>query len=106
MLSMRFTEKCRPMSRSISIQPSVVSHSALSVMIASFGPSPKVRNFEKTVLMLALLASISSSVSILRDSSRPDGSPTMVVPPPISAMALLPVRWSQCSIMICTSEPA
>ena len=29
----------------------------------------------------------------------------MVVPPPISATGLPPVCCSQCSIMICTSEP-
>ena len=55
--------------------------------------------------MPALLASIASTVSSLRLSSLPDGSPTMVVPPPISATGLPPVSCSQCSIMICTSEP-
>ena len=29
----------------------------------------------------------------------------MVVPPPIKAMGLPPVFCSQCSIMICSSEP-
>ena len=43
--------------------------------------------------------------SSLRLSSLPEGSPTMVVPPPISAIGLPPVCCSQCSIMICTSEP-
>jgi hypothetical protein len=33
-------------------------------------------------------------------NSRPDGSPTRVVPPPISATGLPPVACSQCSIMI------
>ena len=55
--------------------------------------------------MPALLASIASTVSSLRLSSLPDGSPTIVVPPPISATGLPPVSCSQCSIMICTSEP-
>ena len=103
--SMRFTEKWRPTSRSISIQFSVVSHSALSMVMASRGPSPKLRKRENTLKMPRLLDWISSTVRMRRVSSRPDGSPTIVVPPPISAIALFPVCWSQCSIMICTSEP-
>ena len=55
--------------------------------------------------MLFLLASISSIVSSLRLSSRPEGSPTRVVPPPISAIGLLPVCCSQYSIMIWISDP-
>ena len=46
-----------------------------------------------------------SSVSTLRLSSLPDGSPTRVVPPPISAIGRWPVCCSQCSIMIGSSEP-
>ena len=56
---------------------------------------------EKTVLMLSLLASICSTVRSLRLSSLPEGSPTRVVPPPISVIGLpAPVFCSQCSIMI------
>ena len=49
--------------------------------------------------MLALLASICSTGRIVRVSSLPEGSPTRVVPPPISTIGLLPVCCSQCSIM-------
>ena len=41
------------------------------------------------------LWSMSSRVSILRISVLPDGSPIMVVPPPISAIGLLPAIWSR-----------
>ena len=64
-------------------------------MIASVLPAPKRSTLAKTVLMLALLASISSTVRSGRDSSLPEGSPTMVVPPPISVIGLLPVCCSQ-----------
>jgi hypothetical protein len=47
-----------------------------------------------------LLASISSTVRNARDSSLPEGSPTMVVPPPISVIGLLPLCCSQYSIII------
>jgi hypothetical protein len=40
------------------------------------------------------------SVSSFRASSLPDGSPTRVVPPPISAIGLWPVFCIQRSIMI------
>ena len=55
--------------------------------------------------MPALFASIASTVRSLRLSSLPDGSPTLVVPPPIRATGLPPVSCSQWSIMIWTSEP-
>ena len=76
------------------------SQSALLTMTASVGPSPNVRNWPNTRLMLAMLAAICSSVSILRLSSRPVGSPILVVPPPIRTTGLWPVRWSRRSIMI------
>ena len=50
--------------------------------------------------MPALLASISSIERIWRVSSLPEGSPTRVVPPPISTMGLPPACCSQRSIMI------
>ncbi|MEA2940728.1 MAG: tyrosyl-tRNA synthetase [Bradyrhizobium sp.] len=103
--SKRMTEKCRPRSRSISIQFSLVSHSALSGMTASDLPSPNFRNRENTCLMPSLLRSISSIDRILRVSSLPEGSPTRVVPPPISAIGLLPVCCSQYRHMIWTIEP-
>ncbi len=43
---------------------------------------------------------MSAAVSILRLSSLPEGSPTLVVPPPISTIGLWPVFWSRRSIMI------
>ena len=46
-----------------------------------------------------------SSVRSLRLSSLPDGSPTRVVPPPISAIGRWPVCCIQYSIMIGSSEP-
>ena len=52
-----------------------------------------------------LVGSDLSNVSSLRLSSLPDGSPTIVVPPPISATGLPPVSCSQCSIMIPTRLP-
>ncbi len=48
---------------------------------------------------------IISSVRMRRLSSLPDGSPTRVVPPPISAIGRWPVCCSQYSIMIGSSEP-
>ncbi len=48
---------------------------------------------------------MSSSVRILRLSSLPEGSPTRVVPPPISAIGRCPVCCIQYSIMIGNSEP-
>ncbi len=48
---------------------------------------------------------MSSSVRMRRLSSLPEGSPTRVVPPPISAIGRWPVCCIQCSIMIGSSEP-
>ncbi len=48
---------------------------------------------------------MSSSVRSRRLSSLPEGSPTRVVPPPISAIGRPPVCCSQYSIMIWISEP-
>jgi hypothetical protein len=56
--------------------------------------------------MPSMLDAMSASLSSLRDSSLPDGSPTFVVPPPIKVIGLLPVCCSQCSIMIGSIEPA
>ena len=53
-------------------------------------PSEKSMNFSICFLKQAALWAISSLVSILRISVRPEGSPIMVVPPPIRAMGLLP----------------
>jgi hypothetical protein len=72
---------------------------------ASAGPSPKPRNRSKTCRIEAMLAAISWSLSSRRVSSLPEGSPTLVVPPPISTIGLWPVRCSQRSSMIETSEP-
>ena len=79
------------------------SQSALLTITASVGPSPKVEVVaRRRCLMLAMLASICSGVSSWRVSSRPEGSPTLVVPPPISAIGLWPVFCHQRSIMICS----
>ena len=75
-------------------------------MRASVAPSPKLRNLVNTWRMPSRLWAICSTESILRDSSLNDGSPILVVPPPISAMGLWPVFCIQRSIMIWTSEPA
>ena len=64
-------------------------------MIASVLPAPNFRILEKTRLMLSLLASISSTGRMVRVSSLPEGSPTLVVPPPISVIGLLPDCCSQ-----------
>jgi len=69
-------------------------------MMASVGPSPKVRNFANTVFIEAVLALIVSSVSCGREASLPVGSPTLVVPPPISTTGLCPACCSRRSIMI------
>src|SRR3981081_54307 len=87
--SMRLTETCAPISRSISIQLSLVSHSALSGITASCLPSPNFRKRENTCLMPSLLRSISSIERILRVSSLPEGSPTRVVPPPTQRVRLV-----------------
>ena len=55
--------------------------------------------------MDALLASISSTLRSARVSSLPEGSPTMVVPPPISVIGLLPLCCSQYSIIMVRKLP-
>ena len=60
-------------------------------MMASVAPEPNVMSLAQARCMLALLASICSMGRILRVSSLPEGSPTRVVPPPISTIGLLPV---------------
>src|SRR3981081_1336702 len=55
--------------------------------------------------MLALLASISSTVRSARDSSLPEGSPTMVVPPPISVIGFLSPCCSPYSILMVRGLP-
>ena len=68
-------------------------------MMASVGPSPKVRKRSNTPLMEAMLAAIPSSVSIWRWVSLPDGSPTLVVPPPMTTIGRWPVCCNRRSIM-------
>jgi hypothetical protein len=63
----------------------------LLTITASLLVPEKLRNFENTWRMPARLPAMSASVRILRLSSRPEGSPTRVVPPPISAIGLWPV---------------
>ena len=62
-------------------------------------PEPNAMSLLAAFCMLALLASICSTGRILRVSSLPEGSPTRVVPPPISTIGLLPVCCSQRSII-------
>ena len=81
------------------------SQSALFIITASVGPSPKVRNCENTRSMPSRLAAIRSSESSWRESSLPEGSPTLVVPPPMSTIGLCPVRCHQRSSMMGISEP-
>ncbi len=69
-------------------------------MVASVLPAPKWRNLAKACFIPSLLASISSTERIWRVSSLPEGSPTRVVPPPISTIGLPPHFCSQCSIMM------
>ncbi len=64
-----------------------------------------VRNFAKTARMPLRFSPICASVRMRRLSSLPLGSPTRVVPPPISAIGRWPVCCIQCSIMIGSSEP-
>ncbi len=52
--------------------------------------------------MPAMLVAICASVSSWRASSRNDGSPMRVVPPPISATGLWPCFCNSRSSMICT----
>ena len=58
-------------------------------------PSPNSMNRSICRLKQAALWSMSSRVSILRMSVRPEGSPIMVVPPPMRAMGWLPAICSR-----------
>ena len=89
---MRLTEKWRPYSRRKGMYAKLSSQSALLTMTASVGPSPNLRKRANTDLMVSMLAAIWASLSSRRDSSLPEGSPTFVVPPPISTMGLWPLR--------------
>ena len=84
---------------------SPVSQSALSTISASVLLSPKPRKLANTFCSSCLFASMSSTVSSLRLSSLPEGSPTRVVPPPTSTTGLPPVFCSQRNSMIGSSEP-
>ena len=55
-------------------------------MTASVGPSPKVRKFANARLIPFRFSAIAASVRSWRDVSLPEGSPTLVVPPPISTI--------------------
>ena len=58
-------------------------------------PSEKSMNFAIWTLNFAAFSWIFSCVSIWRISVLPEGSPTIVVPPPSSAIGLLPASWSR-----------
>jgi hypothetical protein len=73
---------------------------APAALLALALSSLKFRKRENTDLMRARLSAMSCSVSSRRLSSFPDGSPTRVVPPPISAIGRWPVCCSQYIIMI------
>ena len=71
-------------------------------------PGPKSMNRSICFLKQAALWSMSSFVSILRMSVRPDGSPIMVVPPPISAIGFIrqsAIKWPTCSESAVQSKP-
>ena len=70
-----------------------MSQSALLTIMAL--PSPNSMNRSICRLKQAALWSMSSLVSILRMSVRPEGSPIMVVPPPMRAMGWLPAICSR-----------
>jgi len=78
------------------------SHSALFAMMA---PASKSRKREKTVRIEAMLLSICALVSSARIVSFPDGSPILLVPPPISAIGRWPVFASHRNIMIVSKLP-
>jgi hypothetical protein len=81
------------------------SQSALFAMMALVPLSSKDSRLVKVSRIWPMLASICSLLSSWRDSSLPEGSPTLVVPPPIRAIGRCPVFCSQRSIMICTRWP-
>src|SRR5262245_1634873 len=68
-------------------------------------PASKSRKREKTVRIVAMLASICSAVSSVRLASLPEGSPILLVPPPISAIGRWPVFCNQRNIMIVSRLP-
>ena len=74
-------------------------------MTASVERLPNRRKLANTLRMLAMLWAIAASSSSWRDSSRPDGSPIRVVPPPISTIGLWPVCWNRRSNMIPVKLP-
>ncbi len=74
-------------------------------MRASVGPSPNLRNRAKACFCEAMLAWISASLRSWRVSSLPDGSPTLVVPPPTMTIGLWPVCCSRRSIMMVIRLP-
>jgi len=90
---MRLIVKYRPYSRRKLRYSMPESQSSLFTMSASVGPSPNVMNFSKTCEIPAMFSSIFSWVISTRDASLPDGSPTLVVPPPTSTTGLCPHRW-------------
>ena len=55
--------------------------------------------------MEAMLAAMAASSSSWRVVSLPEGSPTLVVPPPMTTMGLWPVCCIRRSIMICIMLP-
>ena len=74
-------------------------------MTAPVGPGPKFRKRSNTLLMPAMLAAIWASVSRGRWLSLSEGSPTLLVPPPIRGRGRWPVCCSLRSIMIWISDP-
>src|SRR5271165_6207148 len=72
------------------------SQSSLLTMTAPLGEASKRRKWVNISRMLAMFALISASVRSWRVSSRPDGSPTFVVPPPMRTMDRCPHSCKQC----------
>ena len=103
--SIRLTEKCRPTSRRKGMYSSRSSHSALSIITASVGPSPKRITLSKAVLIEAMLAAIVAASVILRWSSRNEGSPILVVPPPMMTSGRPPTCCNRRSIIMLARWP-
>ena len=68
-------------------------------------PASKSMKRENTVRIEAMLASISALLRSERLASFPEGSPILLVPPPISAIGRCPVFCSQRSIMMVSRLP-